>query len=70
MQRFVALTNAEDVEAETTVDRLVDQLVRHAVKADMAGQRHSADSFSLKAEEIRLVSTFPQTPTYLCSSLH
>lgn len=70
MQKFVALTNTEDVEAETTVDRLVDQLVRHAVEANMAGQRHSADSFALKAEEIRLVSTLPKTPTCLCSSLH
>lgn len=46
------LTNTEDVEAEATVHRLVDQLVRHTVKANMARQRHRTDSFTLKAKII------------------
>lgn len=42
------LTNTEDVKAESMVDRLVDQLVRHAVKADMTCQRNSTSTFALK----------------------
>lgn len=42
------LTNAEDVEAKSMIDRFVDQLVRHAVKANMASERYSAGTFSLK----------------------
>jgi hypothetical protein len=33
------------------VDRLVDQLVRHAVETDMAGERDGASTFSLKTRE-------------------
>lgn len=46
------LTNTEDVEAESVVDGLVDQLVRHAVEADMACQRDSTSTFTLKTQEI------------------
>lgn len=45
------LTNAEDVEAESVIDRLVDQLVWHAVKADMARKRYSASPFSLNKQK-------------------
>lgn len=48
------LTNTEDVKAESVVDRLVDQLVRHAVKADMACQRHSTSTFTLKTKQINI----------------
>ena len=44
----MTLTNAEDVEAEAMVNRLVDQLVRHAVKADMAREWESTCTLSLK----------------------
>lgn len=53
---FVALTNAEDVEAEATVDRFVDQLVRHTIKSNMACQRHSTDSFTLKEQELTTIN--------------
>ena len=46
-----ALTNTEDVEAETVVHRLVDQLVRHAVKPNMTGQRDSPCTFHLKNDK-------------------
>lgn len=46
-----ALTNTEDVKAESVVDRLVDQLVRHAVEADMARQRDSTSTFTLKTNK-------------------
>lgn len=45
------LTNAEDVEAEAMADRLVDQLVWHAIKAYMARQGNSTGSFSLQHEK-------------------
>lgn len=45
------LTNTEDVKAESMVDRLVDQLVRHAVKADMASQRNRTSTLTLKIKE-------------------
>ena len=48
----MTLTNAEDVEAKAMVDRLVDQLVRHAVKANMAGKRYSPSTFSLKHQSV------------------
>lgn len=51
-----ALTNTEDVEAESVVDRLVDQLVRHAVEADMARQRDSTSTFTLKNNKNQQVS--------------
>lgn len=44
----MALTNTEDVEAESVVDRLVDQLVRHAVKPDMSSQRDSSSTLPLQ----------------------
>lgn len=34
------------------VDRLVDQLVRHAVKAHMASQRNRTSTLTLKIREI------------------
>lgn len=43
-----SLTNTEDVKAESMVDRLVDQLVRHAVKAHMASQRDRTSTLTLK----------------------
>lgn len=45
------LTNTEDVKAESMVDRLVDQLVRHAVKADMASQGNRTSTLTLKIKE-------------------
>lgn len=62
------LTNTEDVEAESMVDRLVDQLVRHAVKANMARQRNSTSSFTLKTKDIKQqVSTFqPLSASHIC----
>lgn len=45
------LTNTEDVEAESVVDRLVDQLVRHAVKANMTGQRDSSGAIHLTKQQ-------------------
>lgn len=42
------LTNTEDVEAESMVDRLVDQLVRHAVKPNMSSQRDSSSTLPLQ----------------------
>lgn len=46
------LTNTQDVKAEAMVDRLVDQLVRHAVKAHMASQRNRTSTFTLKISVI------------------
>lgn len=42
------LTNTENVEAESMVDRLVDQLVRHAVKPNMSSQRDSSSTLPLQ----------------------
>lgn len=42
------LTNTEDVKIKSMVNRFVDQLVRHAVKADMASQRDSTSTFTLQ----------------------
>lgn len=47
----VTLTNTEDVEAESMVDRLVDQLVRHAVKPNMSSQRDSSSTLPLQNKE-------------------
>lgn len=47
----VTLTNTEDVEAESMVDRLVDQLVRHAVKPNMSSQRDSSSTLPLQNEK-------------------
>lgn len=41
------LTNTEDVETEAMVDRLVDQLIRHAVEANMASKRDCTGTLSL-----------------------
>lgn len=48
------LTNTEDVKAKSVVDRLVDKLIRHAVKADMACQRDSTSTLTLKTKEINI----------------
>lgn len=45
-------TNAQDVKAESMVDRLVDQLVRHAVKAHMTSQGNRTSTLTLKRREI------------------
>lgn len=44
-------TNTEDVEAESVVHRLVDQLVRHAVKPHMTCQGDSTSTLTLKKEK-------------------
>lgn len=46
-----SLTNTEDVKAESMVDRLVDQLVRHAVKPHMASQRDRTSTLTLKHKQ-------------------
>lgn len=46
-----SLTNTEDVKAESMVDRLVDQLVRHAVKAHMASQRDRTSTLTLRHKQ-------------------
>lgn len=45
-------TNTEDVKAESMVYRLVDQLVRHAVKPHMTCQGDSTSTLTLKRKEI------------------
>lgn len=45
-------TNTQDVKAESMVDRLVDQLVRHAVKAHMTSQGNRTSTLTLKIGEI------------------
>lgn len=54
MKKFMhdTLTNTQDVKAESVVHRLVDKLIWHAVKADMACQRDSTSTFTLNTNEI------------------
>lgn len=60
-----ALTNTEDVEAESVIHRLVDQLVRHAVKANMACQRNSPGTLSLHTHtKTQIVHTKHQINDY------
>ena len=46
--KCTTLTDAEDGEAKAMVDRLVNQLIRHAVKDNRAGKRDSPSTFSLQ----------------------
>lgn len=60
------LTNTKNVKAESMVDRLVDQLVRHAVKTNMASQRNRTSTLTLKTKKIqhKKIQTF-QLQDYL-----
>lgn len=53
MVGILVLTHTEDVEAEAVANGLVNQLVRHAVKAHMARQRDSTETFSLLTHTTR-----------------
>lgn len=65
------LTDAEDVEAEAMVNRLVDQLVWHAVKANMAREWYSTCSLSLpkKKKENLIQVNFHYKVQYIRFSL-
>lgn len=59
------LTNTEDVEAESMVDRLVDQLVRHAVKPYMTSQRDSSSTFHLTTTKKTMTDRYGETFFYI-----
>jgi len=48
-----ALTHAEDIEAEAMVDGLVDQLVRHAVEANMTREWDGTCTLSLIQDQMK-----------------
>lgn len=51
--RHNTLTHTEDIEAEAMVDGLVDQLVRHAVEANMTREWDGTCTLSLIQDQIK-----------------